>query len=116
MSATERSGRADGPATAPDPRREARTLRRALLAGAGTAVVVGGGLAIGLAAGGGAVSAVAALLGLALGLVVASGWLLLAALLDLVAGQRVGRARIAVTGTLLLATALVPLLVAAAGG
>ncbi|GEM_PF-3202106 len=104
-------GRAAAPAA-----REARTLRRALLAGAVVWLAAGGALGVALAPAGGDASALGVLLGLALALVVASGWLLLAALLDLLAGQPVGRLRTAVTALLVLATVVVPLLIAAAGG
>lgn len=72
-----------------------RAVRRALAAGAGTGLVVGGVLGVGLAPGGGRIVAAGVLLGIATGALVASLWALVGVGLDVLAGQRPGRRRLA---------------------
>lgn len=95
------------------PDREARTVRRGLAAGGvvwltGSAVLV----AVTVAAGGsgrdGLTAVLAALVG---GAVTASGWLLLAAWLDLVAEEPPGRRRVVWTVAVVAFTFVSPLLV-----
>ncbi len=101
-----------------DRRRDRTTVRRALCAGAVTWAAIGVPLLVAVVFGGGDGRAglVVVLLGLTLGGVVATGWMLLATLLDLLAGGRPGgyRARW-LLGTFLV-TALLPVLLAGVGG
>ncbi len=91
-------------------------MRRALTAG--TALWVGlGAVLIGAvvrAGGDGAAGAVALTIALVAGSLLASAWLLLAATLDLVAGEPPGRRRTLWTVALIVFTFASPLLVAAA--
>jgi len=66
--------------------------------------------------GGGTVGLAAVLLTLTLGGLVASGWLLLAGILDVTAGERPGRRRLVWTAAVVMATLLSPLLLVAARG
>lgn len=107
-----------GEDAAAERRRDRTTVRRALLAGAVTWAVVGLPLLLAVVVGGGQGRAgvVVVLLGLTLGGVVATGWMLLATLLDLVAGARPGGYRAVWLGATFLVTALLPVLVAGVGG
>jgi Na+/melibiose symporter-like transporter len=97
--------------------RDRTTLRRALAAGAIACVVVGLPLfAAAVPRGGGRAGLVALLLGLTVGGIVASLWLLLAALLDLLAGHTPSDARLLWTLGVVLAAAASPVLLLAAGG
>ena len=98
--------------------RDRTTLRRALVAGAVCAAAVGLPLLVAVVIGDGSGRAglVAVLLGLTIGGLVASGWLLLAVLLDLLAGEPPSGTRLLLTLLVLLASAFAPLLLLAAGG
>lgn len=98
--------------------RDAAALRRGLLAG-GIAWLVGGGLLLGLtiaAGGGGRAGVRVVMLGLVLGLVVASGWLLLALVVDVLGDQVPGWRRLAVTAAVVVVTFLSPVFVVGAQG
>lgn len=86
------------------------------MSGAVVTAAVGGPLAIGVVAGGGTGTALLAVVMLALtaGGVVATGWLLLAAGLDLRAGAGVGRRRVAWTVAVAASTFAAQVLAAAA--
>jgi hypothetical protein len=101
-----------------DADRDRRTVRRGLAAGAAVWAAVGGLLSTTqLAAGRGARGfAAGAALGLVFGLLAASGWLLLALLLDLLAGHRPSARRGLVTLAVVLAAMVSPVLVVALGG
>lgn len=96
--------------------RDRVTVRRALIAGGVVWAIVGGPLVVGLAPAGGQASAAGMLLGLVFAGLIASLWLLVAAGIDLWAGQAIGRRRVAWTAAVLVATLLSPLLVLGAGG
>lgn len=91
-------------------------MRRALLAGVALWVVGGAVLvAVVVRAGGdGAAGVVAVMVALVAGSLLASAWLLLAATLDLVAGEPPGRRRVLWTVGVLLFAFVSPLLVAGA--
>lgn len=92
-------------------------MRRALIAGAVAGAVVGLPLfAASVPRGGGRAGLVALLMGVTVGGIVASLWLLLAALLDLAAGQAPSGRRLAWTAAVVLAAAACPVLLLAAGG
>jgi hypothetical protein len=99
-----------------DARRDAVTIRRGLRAGAVVWVALGAVFTtVVIRAGGdGAAGLAAVMLGLTAGSLVASGWLLLAALLDLLAGARVGRRRVIVTAAVVLFAFASPMLVVGA--
>ncbi|HVM00924.1 MAG TPA: hypothetical protein VM324_16665 [Egibacteraceae bacterium] len=96
--------------------RDRTTVRRALAAGAAVWLAVGTVLVtiVVRAGGDGAAGLAAVFLALVSGAVVASGWLLLAAALDLLAGEPPGRRRVLWTVGVLLFTFSSPLLVVAA--
>ncbi len=96
--------------------RERTTVRRALGAGAVVALAVGAPLAVAVLVGGGTGAALLAvsLLALTAGGVVATGWLLLAAGLDLRSGAGVGRRRAAWTVGVATSTFVAQVLAAAA--
>lgn len=98
--------------------RDRTTLRRAFVAAAisAAAVALPVLLAVALGGGSGRAGVAAVLLGLTVGGLVASGWLLLAVLLDLLAGDPPGTARLLLTLGVLLASAFAPVLLLAAGG
>jgi len=100
----------------PDAGRDERTVRRGLLAAlATTAVIAGGGvLTVVLRGAGGAAGLAVVLLGLAIGSLVGSGWLLLAAALDTRAGQPISGRRWAWTVGLCLAAIVLLVLAPAA--
>ncbi|MDQ3343816.1 MAG: hypothetical protein M3425_02910 [Actinomycetota bacterium] len=91
--------------------RDRTTVRRALRAGAlaGGVVACALLLAVLLGPGGGAPAAVMA--GIAVGALVAAGWLLLGAVLDIFAGERVGATRWAWTAVTTVLALLGPFLV-----
>jgi hypothetical protein len=93
-----------------------RVVRRALRAGAaaGAALAVAALAANAAFGGDGAAALVWALSALVVGLLVAAGWLVLAALLDLVAGVLPGRRRLAWTAGLFAAAFVAPVLPSAA--
>jgi hypothetical protein len=98
--------------------RDRTTLRRALAAGGIACAAVGLPFLLGVALGGGSGRAgvAAVLLGLTVGCIVGAGWLLLAVLLDLMAGEPPSGARLAWTLAAVLAAASCPALLLAAGG
>lgn len=98
--------------------RDRTTVRRALLAGALTSTVIGLPLLVSAVVGGqgGAVALATVLLGLTLGGLVASAWLLLAGILDVMAGERPGLRRMVWTAALVGVTLVSPLLLVAARG
>lgn len=98
--------------------RDRTTLRRAALAGALVAAAVGLPLfvAVAVAGGSGRAGLAAVLLGLSVGGIVSAGWLLLAFLLDLLAGDPPSGARLALTLAAVLGAACLPVLLLAAGG
>jgi hypothetical protein len=109
--------RADDATPARSPReRDRLTVRRALIAGAVAWALVGGPLVVGLAPAGGQASAVGMLLGFVIGGIVASGWLLVAAAIDLRTDQPIGRRRVAWTVGVTAVAALSPVMVAGVGG
>ena len=98
--------------------RDRRIVRRALVAGGAVwaalaAVLLGFVLAAGL---GGREGATVTFLALCFGSATTSGWLLLALLLDAIAGERVGRRRLVWTGAVVLFTLVCPVLVLGAQG
>jgi hypothetical protein len=107
---------AEGAHTRPD--RDRETVRRALRAGGLTWAVVGGLLVASVlyAGGDGRAGLAAVLLGMVFGGMVASGWLLVAAGLDLLADEPPSRRRAAWTVAVVVATMLSPVLVLGAGG
>lgn len=96
--------------------RDRVTVRRALLAGGAAWALVGGPLIVGLAPAGGDASAAGMLLGLVVGGIVASGWLLLAAAIDLRTDQPIGRRRVAWTVGVTALAVIAPVMVAGVGG
>lgn len=97
--------------------RDRTTLRRALAAGGVVAALISLPLVVAaVAAGDARAGFVGVLLGLTVGGIVASMWMLLAALLDLAAGQALGGARLLWTLGVVLAAAAAPVLLLAAGG
>ncbi|HUH08838.1 MAG TPA: hypothetical protein VML96_13640 [Egibacteraceae bacterium] len=96
-------------------RRDATTVRRALTAGALSWALITGALSVVGVAGGGGLRAIgsAAVIALVLGSSIASAWLLLAAGLDLVAGEQLSRRRGAWTIGVVLFALLSPLLMLA---
>lgn len=96
--------------------RERRTVRRALVAGGATWLGLGLLLGLRLAPGGGEARLVGVLLAMIVAGLVASGWLLLALLLDLVTDQPIGRGRLAWTAALVVFTIASPMLLLGAGG
>jgi hypothetical protein len=98
--------------------RDRETVRRALRAGGATWAVVGGALVASVlnAGGDGRAGLAAVLLGLVFAGMVASGWLLVAAGLDLLADETPSRRRVVWTVAVVLATMLSPVLVMGAGG
>lgn len=104
---------ADGRTTAS---RDRTTVRRALRAGVVVWVLTGVPLVavVAGAEGDGAAGLVAVMMGLVVGSVVASAWLMLAAALDLLAHERPGRRRVLWTVGVVVFTFASPLLVVAA--
>ncbi len=100
------------------PARDRTTLRRGLLAGgiAWAGVAVPRVVAAALGGAGGRTGLAAVLLGLCCGGLVASGWLLLAVLLDTLAGEPPGARRLRWTAAVVALTACSPVLFLAAGG
>jgi hypothetical protein len=98
----------------PQPR-DARIVRRALIAGAIVGGLLAAALGLGLSGGGTGAAVAGVWSGLAVGGFAAAGWLLLALGLDVVAGVRPGRARLLWTAGLTLLALLLPLLALAAG-
>jgi hypothetical protein len=92
-----------------------RVVRRALVAGAGTWLIVGGALGVGLAGGGGAASAAGVTVGLAAASLVTSGWLLLGLAADVLARARPPRRRLVWTAAAVLLSLLSVLLALAVG-
>jgi hypothetical protein len=109
---------AEGARARPDRDRDRETVRRALRAGGLTWAVVGGLLVASVlyAGGDGRAGLAAVLLGMVFGGMVASGWLLVAAGLDLLADEPPSRRRAAWTVAVVVATMLSPVLVLGAGG
>jgi hypothetical protein len=95
--------------------RERRILGRAVRAGGAVGILLALLLGIGLAGGGGAASAIGALLGLALGALIACGWSLLALGLDIAARERPSTPRMLWTAGLSGLALLLSLLALAAG-
>lgn len=104
------------PAAREPAQRDRVTVRRGLVAGGVTWALAGGGLVAGMAPAGGQASAAGLLLGLVLGGIVASAWLLLALAIDLWTRQPIGRRRWIWTVAVTLATAVAPVLPVAALG
>lgn len=105
-------------AASPGRSRDARVARRGLTAGgvvwAGLSVLLVG---VTVSAGGtGRDGLVAVLAALVAGAATASGWLLLAALLDVLADEPPGRGRVALTAAVLALAVVSPLLVVGAHG
>lgn len=98
------------------PDRERTTVRRGLVAGALVGVVTGSPLVVTVvrAGGDGATGLVAVMMGLVAGAVVASAWLVLAAVLDLLAGEPPGRRRALWTVGVVVFTLASPMLIVAA--
>ncbi|MDQ3538361.1 MAG: hypothetical protein M3415_06165 [Actinomycetota bacterium] len=91
--------------------RDRITVRRALRSGAAAGVVVTGALLLVVLLGPGGGAPVAVMTGVAIGALVAAGWLLLGAVLDILAGERVGAARWAWTAAATILALLGPFLV-----
>lgn len=98
--------------------RDRTTVRRALLAGTVAWGVVSLPLLVAVAVRGGSgqVGLAVVLLGLTVAGLVASAWLLLAVLLDLLAGEPPSAARLLITAGVVLLTGVAPVLFLAAGG
>jgi hypothetical protein len=101
-----------------DPARDATTVRRALVAGAAVWGLVALGLLVAavVQGGGGRAWLTGVMIGLVLGSAASAGWLLLAAALDVLAGERPGRRRLVWTFGLAAFTFLSPALVLGAQG
>lgn len=98
--------------------RDRETVRRGLRAGLLTWAAVAAALVVGalVTGGSGRAGAVAVALGLVVGALVASGWLLLALALDLLAGRFPDRRRTLWTAGVVLFTLLSPVFVVGAHG
>ncbi len=98
--------------------RDREVVRRGIRAGLLTWAVAGGLLLVAtvLLGGGGRLGLVAVMMGLVVGSLVASGWLLLAGILDMLADHRPGRRRLTWTAATVVFTFLSPILVLGAMG